>query len=40
MLMSFDYLIQIAKGRPQDDSIPGSQFYSTKGHLFLSLTPL
>ena len=36
MLMSFGYLVQRAMGRPQDDSIPGSQFYSTKGHLFFS----
>ena len=34
--MSFGYLVQRAIGRPQDDSIPGSQFYSTKGHLFFS----
>ena len=34
--MSFGYLVQRAMGRPQDDSIPGSQFYSTKGHLFFS----
>ena len=34
--MSFGYLVQRAIGRPQDDSITRSQFYSTKGHLFFS----